>query len=78
VTQTVTRLNDHRTLDTFCSGRDEEIPFVGFRLNLTGDMTGQIEHRMGIKELDLFIRRLREAKRSVVEFEAMRGKKRAA
>lgn len=71
-------LNDHRTLSTFSSGRDDDVPFVGFRLNLNGDLKGEIAHRMSLDELDLFIRNLKESRDYVVKFEAARGKKRAA
>lgn len=72
----MTTLNDHRTLSTFSSSKNSEVSFVGFRLKLCGDVTGRIDHRMSLDELDLFMRNLAEERQIVVEFEATRGKPR--
>lgn len=71
-------MNDHRTLSTFASGKNDDTPHVGFRLQLQGDLTGQIEHRMSLDELDAFMRRLAEEREIVVGFEAAQNKSHAA
>lgn len=66
-------MSDHRTLTTFSSSKFED-PFVGLRFSLYGDLTGTLEHRMTIDELDVLMRQLSEERENVLAQEPFREK----
>lgn len=69
------RINDDTDITVFTSGRDDDHPFIGLRMESTANGNHDISSPpFSIKQGDRLIQEIQEAQASVIEFEAMRGK----
>lgn len=71
------RIDYHTSISVFTSGRDDDHPFIGLRLESTaGGKLDVSTPPFTLEQGERLIQEIQEAQASVNEFEAMRGKKR--
>lgn len=72
------RINDDTDITVFTSGRDDDHPFIGLRVESTAEGKWNISTPpFTLEQGERLIQEIQEAQASVNELEAMRGKPRA-